>query len=257
MSIFWKKALVAIVLAVCLGVVVPLPARSAVRMGAQYAAGTEGFSLAYRLPVIGSAAVDLAEPGDSDNVTIRVAGMQLATLRFELVDIHPDNSTLDVGIELTSPLDPDSDMGAVVPLPFGSAELGTTMAMLGRRLAQIGGHDIDIAALVRQDEVRYRAVADLPPIIEALELEGTAVDNVLEIEIPGLATVVLQFQPASMFTQVWYSITLAMPVFSAGGDDDGFEPQPMQGGPIPVPYANYHVWCDVDIDLEELMGPQL
>lgn len=258
MKKFCKNAVVAVTLAVCLGIVAPLPARSAVRMGAQYAAGTEGFSFSYRLPVIGSATVNLAEPGDSDSVSIRVAGKQLATLNFELVDIHPDNGTLDMGIGLTSPLVPDEDMVAVVPLPFGSAELGATMSMLGRRLAQVGGHDIDIAALVRQDEISYRAVVDLPPLIEALDLEDTAIDNALEIEIPELATVALQFQPASMFTQVWYRITFAGPAFSADGDvPGGIEPEPLQGGPIAVPYANYHLWADVDIDLAQVLGPQL
>ncbi len=260
MRTFSKKIACIMSCALVAGLFCVTQADAAIRAGGSFTADETGVVLDYNIPVVGFGRVDLPGVGATDSITVRLAGVKLADVDLELIAINTDNETVDVQFSAQSPLAPGRTIDGVIPVPFGSVEFGAVLNIMGRLFIPIGDHDVDISVLISRFRTKYAAVVDLPPIVDDFEVEGLAQDNEISIEIPNLATLNFTLEPGAAFTQVTYSIELdlpapEMPDMPEGGEIPEITIPPIEGGPIAIPNGSYHIWFDLDIDLEELLGP--
>ncbi len=243
-------------LVVLIGLVFIAPAQAAIRANASLTADEDGLSLSYMIPIVGIGTVNLTKAGDTDTINIRFLTINIADVELELLAINADNETLDLQVSATTPLTPEEPFESIITVPFGTAELGVVANLLGQLFMPVGNHDIDISVLISRLRTRYEANVDLPPIVEDLQLEGQAVDNQVDIEIPDVADLSFILEPGNLFTQVTYSFKVQVPEIPGGGEGEGVPDlgiPPIEGGPVVVPNGSYHIWIDLDMDLEKLL----
>lgn len=247
-----KQKLIIIACSACLALsAFAAPAHALIPITFSASAGEDGVTINYNIPLMLPGNVILREPGDSQEIRIALATVEIATIQLTLNSVTTSPPVVNLHYAGTSPYAtiPEGD----IPVPFG--EIGAAVNIFGNFLNTLGDYDFEASLLLKANRAQYDIAANLPDmVVDSWKGEAVPGNNEIHEQVlyAGDGSVLADVNitlawEMPLFTTVTYDITVTPPG-AAETDiplDNATTIPPLQGT-IPVPNGSYHVWFNLN-----------